>query len=163
MSYARVIPRDFFNEAKLLKCLGQLALKILDRQLPEGIDIQITETGEPFRIELDDSGYLYVANYPCTINGSNVWFATTYNNKRAYPLLCMTDGEETIVFDDNGNFDQDFINTFKAKQLFKVVRVYRKSARRMVLERNLTEAEAQRVVKRYPDSSRSMVIYTAQN
>lgn len=26
MSYIRVVPRDFFNEAKLLKCLGQFEL-----------------------------------------------------------------------------------------------------------------------------------------
>lgn len=47
-------------------------------------------------------------------------------------------------------------------QLFKVYKVGRKSHRRTILCRNLTEAEAQRVVKQYPDSSRSMVCYTAQ-
>lgn len=46
--------------------------------------------------------------------------------------------------------------------LFKVVKIGRKSGRRTVIERNLTEAEAQRVVKRYPNSSRSMVVYTLQ-
>lgn len=45
---------------------------------------------------------------------------------------------------------------------FKVVKICRKSNRRQILERNLTEAEAKRVVKRYPDSQRSMVIYTRQ-
>lgn len=29
-SYRRVLPRDLFNEAKLLKCLGQLSLMIHD-------------------------------------------------------------------------------------------------------------------------------------
>lgn len=46
--------------------------------------------------------------------------------------------------------------------LFKVVKIGRKSCRRKILERNLTEQEAQRVVNRYPTSNRSMVIYTRQ-
>jgi hypothetical protein len=45
---------------------------------------------------------------------------------------------------------------------FKVYKVGRKSGRRSILRRDLTEAEAQRVVKSYPNSSRSMVCYTAQ-
>jgi hypothetical protein len=45
---------------------------------------------------------------------------------------------------------------------FKVFKVGRKSGRRSILRRNLTEAEAQQVVKSHPSSSRSMVCYTAQ-
>lgn len=45
---------------------------------------------------------------------------------------------------------------------FKVVRIGRKSNRRTVLERNLTEPEAQRCVARFPDSSRSIVCYFRQ-
>ena len=47
-------------------------------------------------------------------------------------------------------------------QLFKVYKVGRKSGRRSILRRNLTEAEARRVVNSYPNSSRSMVCYTAR-
>jgi len=47
-------------------------------------------------------------------------------------------------------------------QKYKVVKIMRVSNRRQVLERNLTEAEAQRVVSRYPNSSRSMVVYFKQ-
>jgi len=45
---------------------------------------------------------------------------------------------------------------------FKVVRIGRKSNRRAVLERNLTEPEAQRCVARFPDSARSIVVYFRQ-
>jgi hypothetical protein len=45
---------------------------------------------------------------------------------------------------------------------FEVVKIMRKSSRRQVLERNLTESEAQLVVSRYPDSFRSMVVYFRQ-
>jgi len=45
---------------------------------------------------------------------------------------------------------------------FKVYKVYRKSQRRKVLERGLTEEEARRVVSSYPDSNTSMVVYTRE-
>jgi hypothetical protein len=45
---------------------------------------------------------------------------------------------------------------------FKVVRIGRKSNRRTILERNLTESEAQRCVARFPDSTRSIVCYFRQ-
>lgn len=45
---------------------------------------------------------------------------------------------------------------------FKVFKVGRKSGRRSIIRRNLTENEARQLVKSYPDSSRSMVCYTAQ-
>jgi hypothetical protein len=48
------------------------------------------------------------------------------------------------------------------KQLYKVVKIMRVSNRRQVLERNLTEEEARRVVARFPNSSRSMVVYLKQ-
>jgi len=45
---------------------------------------------------------------------------------------------------------------------FKVFKVGRKSGRRSILRRNLSEAEARQVVKSYPNSNRSMVCYAAQ-
>jgi hypothetical protein len=46
--------------------------------------------------------------------------------------------------------------------LYKVVKIGRKSLRRSILRCNLTEADAQRVVRSYPDSTRSMVVYQKQ-
>lgn len=45
---------------------------------------------------------------------------------------------------------------------YKVYKVFRKSRRRKIIERGLTREEAMRVVKRYPDSSRSMVVFDKQ-
>lgn len=114
MSYSRVIPRDFFNEAKLLKCLGQLSLAILDGKMPAGITVVIEETGEPFQIELLREGCLYVANYETFINGQPTTFKTIYNAKSNYPLYCTsTDSEEEIeVFTDAGEFTEEFITAF---------------------------------------------------
>lgn len=45
---------------------------------------------------------------------------------------------------------------------YKVVRIYRVSGRHEILEKGLTKEEAMRVVNRYPDSSRSMVVFAKQ-
>ncbi len=107
-TYTRVIPRDFFNEAKLLKCFGQLALKILDNQTP--CKIEISDSGEAFEIELSDDGCLFLRNYAVTINNTEVFFKTTYNSKSAYPFYCEIDYNDYEVFNEKGEFTQEFTN-----------------------------------------------------
>lgn len=111
-SYCRVIPRDFFNESKLLKCMGLLALKILDGNLPKGIKITIDECEEPFKIDFLGEGSLTIANYPVTANEQNVVMKTTYNSKANYPLFCEIGDSECLVFDEKGDFHNDFIEKF---------------------------------------------------
>lgn len=108
MTYTRVIPRDFFNESKLLKCFGQLALKQLDSLLPEGIVLVIDEDGGPFDIQLSECGYLYIANYRTTLNGEGVLFYTTYNSKGAYPFHVIIGNDEYAVFNEDGTFTDEF-------------------------------------------------------
>ena len=45
---------------------------------------------------------------------------------------------------------------------YKVVKIFRISKRRQVIERNLTREEAKRLVNTYPDSNRSMVVFCKQ-
>ncbi len=45
---------------------------------------------------------------------------------------------------------------------YKVVKVFRKSGRKEVLNRDLTIDEAKRIVNSYPDSNRHMVVFTKQ-
>jgi len=45
---------------------------------------------------------------------------------------------------------------------YKVVKLFRVSQRRQVIERNLTRDEAIRVVNRYPNSNTSMVVFYKQ-
>lgn len=113
-NYMRVIPRDFFNEAKLLKCMGQLSLKIHDFQLPVGVDISIFESNQPFNIrQLEADGGLFVFNWMVYVNSTEVIMKTAYNSKSNYPLYCELDYEDTLVFDEQGNFTEDFIERFK--------------------------------------------------
>lgn len=45
---------------------------------------------------------------------------------------------------------------------YKVIKVYRDSARRQVIEKNLSRDEAIRLVNTFPDRKRSMVIFMQQ-
>lgn len=45
---------------------------------------------------------------------------------------------------------------------YKVVKIFRLSQRRVILERGLTREEAKRVVNSYPDKNNSMVVFYKQ-
>lgn len=111
MSYTRVIPRDLFNEAKLLKCLGQLALTIHDGvRIPRSLKIEHDESDDAgFRIEQDEgTGALYCSNLECTCNGRLIGLRCHYNSKDAYPLWFILDEEEDRVFNEDGTLSVEF-------------------------------------------------------
>lgn len=114
MAYSRVIPRDLFNEAKLLKCLGQLALIIhngRDKQwgaIPAAL--QADCDGRPFVIEQRDSdGGLYAIHPWFTLRGQRLVLYTAYNSQEPYPLLCEMPGPTEIeVLDEDGDLTEEF-------------------------------------------------------
>lgn len=109
--YTRVIPRDFFNEAKLLKCMGFLALYILDEKVP--FEMEIKESGEPFEIiRNDEHDMLIVQNYDVYIKGKVYEVGTLYNSKDNFPLYAIIDDEEIKVLDEKGNFTDEFTSKF---------------------------------------------------
>lgn len=108
MSHRRVIPRDFFNEAKLLKCLGQLQLAIIDNAVG-GLPLQVEFDDECFNVlQHSGSGALYCANYSVYLAGEEIHLFTPYNSKEAYPLIASYRGEEYYVFDEAGKFMPNF-------------------------------------------------------
>jgi hypothetical protein len=115
LNYTRVIPRDFFNESKLLKCFGKLSLSVLDGHVPTGIGIDIHDTGDAFKTELSDDGWLYIDNIETLVNGRVTTFRTLYNSKRNYPFYCIDPEslEDIEVFDDAGEFTEEFVSAFK--------------------------------------------------
>lgn len=117
MSYLRVIPRDLFNESKLLKCLGQLSLIAHD-----GIDsnrnparFQIEHDGEAFNIEQDPgTGNLYCSNIQLMVRSEAVFVGSRYNSKSPFPLVFGVDEEP--VFNDDGSLSDEFM-VFTCKEL----------------------------------------------
>ena len=107
-SYIRVTPRDLFNEAKLLKCMGQLCLKVHDNMVP--VAMEVTHDGDPFEIALLDEGALCISNLHVSIHGVGVVFQATYNSRASYPLFAFYDNCEYLVFGDDGEFTSEFIH-----------------------------------------------------
>jgi hypothetical protein len=88
--------------------MGQLALMILDNKTP--VKMSIEETGEPFEIALLDEGSLTIVNYRFKIYDDEILLKTTYNSKANYPMYIDNEGDEYLVFDESGNFNQSFID-----------------------------------------------------
>lgn len=104
MNHHRVIPRDFFNEAKLLKCLGAFELAVQERRT-NGLQITTNFDGEPFEImQNQGDGTLFCTNYCAFLDGEEIELHTVYNSKDPYPLIGVYKQETYYIFDDNGNF-----------------------------------------------------------
>jgi len=105
--YTRIIPRDLFNESKLLKCIGQLCLLIHDGMTP--IEMNFHHDGEPFIIcQNPNDGNLYISNISIWINKTQVDFSAKYNSKAAYTLWASLPFGDYEVFTDSGKFHKDF-------------------------------------------------------
>jgi hypothetical protein len=112
--YTRVLPRDLFNESKLLKCLGQLALIILDgmdcRHQPVPSQLRIDHDGSPFVIERDDSdGNLKVTNLRVMSGLTEIEVTSCLNSKEPYPLIFEPKHLSELVFNADGSLSAEFL------------------------------------------------------
>lgn len=107
-NYFRVIPRDLFNEAKLLKCLGQLVLHKHDGWIPN-LSIEHEDPEEGFQIWQDNAdGDLSCSSLNICIKGMPARFFTKYNSKEPYPLMCEIDDISYHVLTSEGDFTEEF-------------------------------------------------------
>lgn len=107
MSYKRVIPRDFFNESKLLKCLGKLELLICFGPNPLGLKSNLES--ETFNIEQDPAdGSIYVSNYKVELDGEPIHLCHPLNCKSEWPLLAIYKDEIYHVFNERGELMPNF-------------------------------------------------------
>ena len=113
--YARVAPRDLFNEAKLLTCLGRLALLIHDGFGPETLTFD--DSGNPYRVGLHEAGYLTATQgLRFRRNGRKVWLGNPYNSRAKWPMVIHLNAEDTEVFDETGELSADFLALFSTKK-----------------------------------------------
>lgn len=82
-AYQRVIPRDLFNEANLLKCLGRLWI-VTERYQPHKIVIE--HDGNRFDVWQDDDGDIGVHNIHIYIGGNQYRVVRPLNSRRSWPL-----------------------------------------------------------------------------
>lgn len=109
-NYCRVIPRDLFNEANLLKCLGQLyiALEASTTARFDVDDVPIFDIHQS-----SDDGSIYVANLPFSIKGHSYHLFRPLNSRNPWPLH-LTDHDDadfdTIkIFDDSGHLSPEML------------------------------------------------------
>lgn len=120
MSYIRVIPRDLFNEANLLKCYGQLWLKLDDLNLPN-VSLEHLDPYAPFNIQqIPDSGSIYISTIVLMLNDTQVYLERPLNSRLSYPLLAYTQnhngGTNPInVFTEAGELTQSFLELLSSK------------------------------------------------
>lgn len=107
--YYRVIPRDLFNEANLLKCMGRLYIN-LEQEGLEGCELVQGEGCEQgFDIGQDeDTGALFVSNVTLEAHGIPQRLIRPLNAREAYPLLLVTEDDDEIpVFNEDGSFSEE--------------------------------------------------------
>lgn len=101
MTYRRVLPRDLFNEANLLKCYGQLWLKTDGMR---GTGFREEDVAEFEIVQDGNSGALTVANLTFVVRGWVCPLSRPLNSRRPWPLyLTAPDGDEIDIFDDGGD------------------------------------------------------------
>lgn len=111
MSYTRVIPRDLFNEANFLKCLGQVALIAHDKEIP-GLQIIVEDPQAGFPIgQIESSGAIYSDNFQISNkSGRRVSPFRPLNSRATFPLfLGLWDAEEIEILTDKGEFTPEFL------------------------------------------------------
>lgn len=119
MMYTLVLPRDFFNQAKLLKCLGKLSVMIHDGILDA--DQELLED-DSFKVLLSEENTLFVSNYIVSINGYDIPLYINYNSRTEYPLLFEPidfSVDDTYVFNEKGQLTKNFLeycNCLRTKQ-----------------------------------------------
>lgn len=113
--YGRVIPRDFFNESKLITMYSRFADFYNQGKLPEGFEI--VRNDDEFGAGLNDEGTMYSSGVEIYYNGDPVSITMTYNagKNNRFPLMATLESEDiwsVTVFDENGELDSEFIEAF---------------------------------------------------
>lgn len=114
--YVRVIPRDLFNEANLLKCYGRI---FIEAETTPGVVLNHNpaEAGSPFRIGQNQSdGSLTITDVVLTVHGHDVALFRPMNARGSYPLYGSTnetihgypEGDVFEIFNEDGTFHDDF-------------------------------------------------------
>jgi hypothetical protein len=106
-NYYRVIPRDLFNEANLLKCYGQIYLNLERLNLP---GVELVHDDEAFDIEQScDDGSTFIVNVALMVRGFHAPLFRPLNSRDAWPLYMATDEDDIAVFNDDGAFSEEML------------------------------------------------------
>lgn len=112
MTYIRVIPRDLFNEADLLKCLGRLYIELETAGKHKArFDVEDVPSFD-IRQNLGD-GSISVVNLPFMIGRRRFYLFRPLNSRKPWPLMIERDDDVWRVFDDQGRLSTDFMELLR--------------------------------------------------
>jgi hypothetical protein len=116
MSYARVLPRDLFNESKLLKGLGQLTL-LIHNGLKWPLTVEHNHTDAGFAIGQHQSdGSTYCHNVTIRLHGKALELSSPLNCRSPFPMTLYDDAEgELPVFNEDGSLADEFTEFMEAR------------------------------------------------
>lgn len=112
MTYQRVIPRDLFNEASLLKCYGALYIALerhnrlarLSQEDMPGFEV----------IQRDDDGAIFIAGLDLIVGQATYRLTRPLNSRQPWPLYAENhddpNAEPVAVFNDEGKLTVDMLN-----------------------------------------------------
>ena len=113
MGYHRVLPRDAFNEANLIKCYGQLWLELEKLGLEETLITGTAFNEAGFMIEQSAAtGAIYVENVRFIVKGQRIELWRPLNSREPYPLLASLgydEGDVNVFNPVSGTLSDDFI------------------------------------------------------
>lgn len=114
MAYIRVIPRDLFNEANLLKCYGRIWINLETANLT---GVELVHDGKAFDIQQDESsGAIYVSNVRLIVRDEVIALRRGLNSRECWPLVAVLEDEEDIsVFLDDGSFSPEMLEFLKGQ------------------------------------------------
>lgn len=108
-NYSRVIPRDLFNEANLLKCLGQVYLNLEQLNI-EGVELVGDRIEDGFDIVQDEAdGSLSCHNVLLKVQNGYYEFRRPLNSREPWPLYMLGPIEDTPVFTNTGHFSDQML------------------------------------------------------
>jgi len=113
MNYERVIPRDLFNEASLLKCVGRLWIETEKYR-----SVTFFHDGKAFDIRQDQGdGSIYIDNVRVFIDDISYSAFRPLNSREPWPLTLVQDTgtgwRQIEVFTDEGKLTEELERLLK--------------------------------------------------
>lgn len=107
--FMRVVPRDLFNEAKILSMVSKFAKDVNQGKMPGGF---IGKLNKKWTVALSENGELYISGFDLTYKGQKADLTMNYNAGKMYrfPLQITVENMDlwsVSIYDENGELDSD--------------------------------------------------------
>lgn len=107
--FHRVIPRDLFNEAKMLAMVSKFAKDVNQGKMPGGF---IGKLNKRWTVALSEDGSLYISGFDLKYKGHKADLTMNYNSGKMnrFPLQVTVEDMDlwnVTIYDENGELDSD--------------------------------------------------------